>query len=335
MKISRVTSNEFSLYDQYTLSHHDGSFLQSRIWGEFQKKYNSNVFLYLFKTDEGKIVGSAQIFLKKIAGINKEYIYCPYGPLTNEGIDNIDSFIEQLKKDFPEILFIRIEAKTNYNLNGVKTIRIQPKETVINDLKKPTAEILANMHQKARYNIKLANKHGVEVSVVKNNPEEIHQSIQLFEETSLRQNFKNFPLEYYLTMIKELGFETDMIKLYKASYQEQTLAAAIMLDYGNTRTYLYGGSTNQHRNVMAPYALHWQAMQDAKENSLERYDWWGLRTSEGKISGFTEFKLRFGGTEYIYPNAIDIVNNQAWYTIYNVLRKINRFVLHLPFLRTK
>lgn len=330
MQIIKVKENEFSEYDNFVATHPGGSFLQSREWGNFQKSTGAEIFKYIFKQD-GKTVGTAQIFLKNIAGINQKYVYCPYGPLTASGTEDINPFIEQLKIDFPNIIFIRIEAKHDFKLIGVETIRIQPHETIINDLSKSTEEVLAMMHPKTRYNIKLAEKHGVVVDVVNPNSDEVSKCIQLFEETSQRQQFKNFPESYYRTMIKQLG--SSFVKLYQAKYNDQILATALMVDFAGTRTYLYGGSTNQNRNVMAPYALHWKAIQDAKQNGLNFYDWWGLRTSDGKISGFTEFKLKFGGQEINYPAAIDIINKPAWYNVYKVLRKINRFILHLPFLR--
>lgn len=329
MQAKRVTEKEFSEYDQFVTTHPSGSFLQSRQWGNFQATTGAQIFQYIF-TGSDKIIGTAQIFLKKVPGLNQEYIYCPYGPLTVAGQTDVNFFIDQLKQDFPNVMFLRIEPKNNFDLTGEKTIRIQPQDTVINDLSKSTEELLANMHNKTRYNIKVAQKHGVEIWVVENNGNQISDSLELFEQTSQRQKFKNFSLSYYQDLLKHLA-PVGIAKLYQAVYQGKVLVAAIMIDFGNTRTYLYGGSSDEYRNVMAPYALHWKAMQDAKQNGLQFYDWWGLRTSEGKISGFTEFKLRFGGEEVTYPKAIDIINKPAWYTIYKVLRKINRIILHLRF----
>ncbi|MEZ4180585.1 MAG: peptidoglycan bridge formation glycyltransferase FemA/FemB family protein, partial [Candidatus Doudnabacteria bacterium] len=125
-------------------------------------------------------------------------------------------------------------------------------------------------------------------------------------------------------MVQNLG-EANLLKVYGAYYQEELLASAIIIDYGGTRTYLFGGSSAEHRNVMAPYALHWQIITDAKHNGFNKYDWWGLETSRGKVEGFAQFKIRFGGQEISYPNAVDIPTNKIWYLIYAFLRKLNSY----------
>lgn len=327
MNIIPVSPAEYTYYDTYVSGHPSGSFLQSRSWGDFQNTSQNQAFRYLF-TKNGKYIGSAQVFLKKVPGLHKEYLYCPYGPLTDTTVD-IQLFIDFLKKIFPAALFIRLEPKDALTISGMKTLRIQPKDTVINDLTKSQNDILSGMHQKTRYNIKLAVKHGVKVMTIQPHNPLFAQALHLLEETSQRQGFKNFPRSYFEKILSSL----DMATMYIATYKDQLLASAIMLDYAGTRTYLYGGSSSQDRNVMAPYALHWQAMQDAKSKGFHSYDWWGLRTSDGKTAGFSEFKLRFGGVELHYPEAIDIPLHRAWYTIYTLLRKLNRIWLHLPFMR--
>ena len=97
-----------------------------------------------------------------------------------------------------------------------------------------------------------------------------------------------------------------------------------MIDHGFTRTYLFGGSDNEFRQIMAPYALHWQAMRDARAAGATVYDWWGAETATGTTPGFVTFKLRWGGTKKFYAGARDVVLNSRWYVAYNALRKVNR-----------
>ena len=85
------------------------------------------------------------------------------------------------------------------------------------------------------------------------------------------------------------------LHIYKAIFQNQLLGAAFMVDFGKTRTFLFGGSSEFHKNVMAPYLLHWKAMQDAKALGLTTYDFWGIETSSGETPGFVRFKIGFRG----------------------------------------
>ena len=204
------------------------------------------------------------------------------------------------------------------------------------NLAKSEEELLAAMHPKTRYNIKVAQKHGVEVK------EELEisighglyfrEAIDLICQTSKRQGFVAHPFNYYQDLIdmfalnKQSGLKAH---LYKAIYQNQLLAAAIFIDFGSTRTFLFGGSGELHKNVMAPYLLHWQAMQDAKRLGLLTYDFWGIETSSGQTPGFVRFKLGFGGQEKAYAGAYDLINNKFGYKVYALFRAINKLKIKI------
>ena len=83
------------------------------------------------------------------------------------------------------------------------------------------------------------------------------------------------------------------LHIYKSIYQNKLLASAIFIDFGKTRTFLFGGSSAQDKNVMAPYLLHWQAILDAKNAGMKFYDFWGTETAKGEVPGFVRFKLGF------------------------------------------
>ena len=90
--------------------------------------------------------------------------------------------------------------------------------------------------------------------------------------------------------------------------------------YGETATYLHGASGSFHRDVMAPYILHWRIMQDAKQHGFKKYDLWGI--DEERWPGVTRFKTGFGGTVVEYPKSIDIVFRPMWYKAYRIIKKM-------------
>jgi len=72
--------------------------------------------------------------------------------------------------------------------------------------------------------------------------------------------------------------------------------------YGDTVTYLYGASSSQERQRMAPYALQWGAIQAAKQEGYAYYDLWGcnptLRSNsyfKKSWEGISRFKQGWGG----------------------------------------
>ena len=102
------------------------------------------------------------------------------------------------------------------------------------------------------------------------------------------------------------------------------VVSAVMVDFGEIRTFLFGGSSEMHKNVMASYLLHWQAMLDAKNAGLKEYDFWGIETSSGETPGFVRFKLGFGGAAKEYGGAWDAVFSPWKYRLYSLMRAFNR-----------
>ncbi len=340
MTIFKLEDQHQKEYEDFVAAQHSGSFLQSWGWGNFQTQLGKSVIRYgIFdnnKASEKHLVATVQFLKTKVPHLPGYYLYAPYGPVIESDNKKIilDKLVSQIKSDFPDCWFIRFEPKEDCNLEGSTTIRIQPGKTLVTTLDKTLEEILTKMHQKTRYNIKVADKHGVavesEMNVLPQHGFHISEFINLLTQTSNRQKFKSYEKNYYQKMIDFFILHsrtTDcQVSLYKALHGKNLVAAAIMIDHGQTRTYLFGGSDEKYRNLMAPYALHWQSMQDAKTAGLTNYDWWGIETATGKTPGFVQFKLKWGGKQISYPSAVDIVNKNGWYIIYKILRKINRLV---------
>jgi peptidoglycan pentaglycine glycine transferase (the first glycine) len=331
MELVRLTDLDQPQYHRFVNNHLSGSFLQSWNWGQWQLQLGQQVHRFFVKEGEA-ILLSAQVIQTTIPGFHRHYLYIPYGPLMDQSHPEvINYFIAELKKLFPQSLFIRLEPKDNLKIPGQPTPHIQPGKTLVLDLKQSPEQLLANMHPKTRYNIKVAERHEVRITnepvVTPGYGLHLKEALNLLVNTAKRQDFKSHPANYYKNLIDFFSMQPQSdctISVYKALYKQQLLATALMIDFGSQRTYLFGGTADQDKNVMAPYALHWQAVRDAQEKNLTSYDFWGIETASGKTPGFVRFKLGWGGETINYPAATDIVLNQAWYTIYNVLRKINR-----------
>lgn len=350
MRVVRLQSEHQQKYSEFVATHPSGSFLQSWSWGEFQTSIGKSVVRYgVFsedtsaKTSTEHLLATIQLLIVKVPHLPGVYLYSPYGPLitepnpandfqTTEPSQIISALISQIKKDFAKAWFIRFEPKDDFPLEGKLTIHIQPRSTLITDISISEDALLKNMHHKTRYNIKVASKHNVVVRYIEKSPRE---AIALLGKTSKRQRYKSHPDSYYFNLISYFASENKLgekknsdckITTYEALYDNKCIASAIMIDHGTTRTYLFGGSEDINKNLMAPYALHWQAICDAKTLGLTRYDWWGTETATGKSAGFVQFKKRWGGIEKFYPEAKDMIIDSKWYFLYNVFRKINRLM---------
>lgn len=332
MNIIRLTEEHKEQYEQFVAAHPSGSFLQSWSWGEFQTTQGKEAVRYGIFGEDGLsengvgLVGTVQLLQTKIPKLPGVYLYAPYGPLLNVGVEETArELISKIKTDFSKAWFIRIEPKDEMPIDGKPSVHIQPGSTLVTDLTLTEEELLTGMHNKTRYNIKVATKHGVSVNSTEVAKED---AIALLSETSERQKYKSYSSAYYKNLMEFFAGKENAdctIKLYEAIYEGAPIASAIMIDHSTTRTYLFGGSDNSKRNLMAPYALHWQAMRDAKQVGFVSYDWWGIETATGATPGFVQFKLRWGGTQKFYAGSRDIVLNSTWYIAYNALRKVNRF----------
>ena len=304
------------------------------------------------------------LIIKYDLPFGQSYLYCPRGPVVKVSsikyqVSSILNFlfneIEKTGKK-EKVMFFKIDPPVEMNqesrimnheypTNFKKSFNeIQPKNTLILDLTKSEEELLKEMKPKTRYNIRLAKKKGVNIGywiLDIENQESFKKSFEKFwklvEETSRRDKFSSHNKNYYWKMLKSLNGAEDSIstyhlqaKLYLAEYKDSTIAANIVLSFGNFCVYLHGASSNEHRNAMAPYLLQWRQILDAKKTGCKAYDFWGIDSSKFKIqnsksnswSGITRFKKGFGGKERNYIGAYNLIFNWKKYYAYKIFRKI-------------
>jgi lipid II:glycine glycyltransferase (peptidoglycan interpeptide bridge formation enzyme) len=177
---------------------------------------------------------------------------------------------------------------------------VQPADTVIIGLDQDDSALLAAMKEKCRYNIRLSAKKGV--TTRRAGESELGVFYRLFGETAKRDGIAIHSEEYYAALFalaKETGDGRPVeVRLYIAAHEGEDLAAIITLFRGVEAVYLYGASSNNKRNLMAPYLLQWTAMRDARDFGCKCYDLFGIPPSEDPahpMAGLYRFKTGFGG----------------------------------------
>jgi len=289
------------------------SFLQSVEWENFQKN-----------TDKETFRVSNLLFIRMPSSFGKTYLYCPRCDIEEPVLNNlIDNLQDHLK---PSDVFIRLEPlsydlqATSYKLLDCPSV--QPKTTLILDLSKSEDDLLVEMKQKTRYNIRLAEKKGVKVE--KASEIDLDQIWKLFDETSRRDKFSLHSKEYYQKML-----ETDMAHLFTAHHENDLLAAMILLIHQDEAVYLHGASSSNKRNLMAPNLMQWQAIKFAKSKECKTYDFWGIQNTEDggrRTDGVTRFKLGFGGKIVKYPGCSEIPLQGFNYQLFRLFRAVNRIL---------
>jgi lipid II:glycine glycyltransferase (peptidoglycan interpeptide bridge formation enzyme) len=206
---------------------------------------------------------------------------------------------------------------------------IQPRRTLVIDLEPGEEEILARMHQKTRYNIRLAARKGVNVQTWN----DLDSFGRMTRETAARDRFGAHVAEYYRRAY-DLFHPTGACEIFVAEYEGQALASVMVFAHDARAWYLYGASTRQHRNLMPTYLLQWEAMRWAKSQGCSSYDLWGVpdedraklesefpHRSDG-LWGVYRFKRGFGGDLVRSMGAWDRVYRPLKYQLYTLALRL-------------
>ena len=320
MEIKEIQNKEE--INSFLLNQKHAQFVQSWEWGEFQKSFGRKVVRLGFY-EHGNLIFALNL-IKNQFPLGLNYFYSPRIGIKHLSEDQLNSVFSEIAESTKKekVTFFRFDPRsklpaTRFQYPLKKTIHVQPPKTLILDLGKSEDELLSGMHQKTRYNVRLARRKGVKVR--ETGESEFSKWWEIMEETKNRDQFRLHKKRYYEKMLS-----IDFIKLLVAEYDGKIIAGNIISLFGDMVTYVHGGSSNQYRNVMAPYLLQWEAIKQAKEKGVDYYDLNGI--DEKMWPGVTRFKKGFGGEEINYPGTFDLVFNKNKYQLYKILRKIRRLI---------
>ena len=308
------------------------SFLQSAMWGRFKARFGWEARAFVIEWAEGGARPLLTLSRRIAPGIAMTYI--PWGPeLPADGVspNATEELARALRPLLPHIAFIRFDPPWFAPDEGAPpeppapfkraAADIQPPDTVLVDLTPPPEDILAAMKPKWRYNIGLAEKRGV--AVTQRGEQGIDLFYRLLAETAERDGIAVHHIEYYRTLFEECRD----LRLYTAEHEGDVLAAIVVLFRGKQATYLYGASANVKRNLMAPYALQWKAMQDAREYGCAVYDLFGIPPNEDPhhpMAGLYRFKTGFGGAIIHRPGSWDYPCKPVLYALFSGAERLRK-----------
>jgi lipid II:glycine glycyltransferase (peptidoglycan interpeptide bridge formation enzyme) len=314
-----VSDAEIPIWD--TVVNHP---LQSRAWGEFRARMGIEVVrIGVFQNN--KLTGGWQFTLHKVPYLPLKIGYFPKGPLpTPEMIQTLRSFGQ--KKN---VCYIQIEpditAEETFSLKNLPGLRpanhpLFTRYTFVLDLTKSEDELMKSFHPKTRYNIRLAQRHGV---VVKedNSDTAFLAYLKLSEETTRRQGFYSHNRQYHTTLWKTFG-KSGGAKLFTATYQNTIVSAWMVFIFKDTMYYPYGASSRNYKEVMAPNLLLWEIMLYAKRSGLFYFDLWGSLGPEPDTRdpwyGFHRFKEGYHPELIEFAGSFDLVIRPFWYKLLTI-----------------
>jgi lipid II:glycine glycyltransferase (peptidoglycan interpeptide bridge formation enzyme) len=279
---------------------------------------------------DGKIIVGGIMVLARYFAPDRCYYYVPDGPVLMENDSSAEQeqvfrvlmeFIENKRQNEQGVVsHLAIEPRWEQIPHFVKGFEASseyygfPRDTQFVDLSSPDDAILAQMQPKGRYNIGVARRHGVSV-VEDASPQGLEDFFSIYRETCDRKGLAGLNHDHFQELTSML-FPSNRGSIFFAEYQGTRLTTALVVYFGCTATYFYGGSRPVHRNVMASYMLHFEIMRKAKIRGCRFYDLFGVTPKGERSDGWTDisvFKRKFGGREVRFVPTLECIYDSAAY----------------------
>ncbi len=325
-------------YTKFLENHERCNFQQSLEWARVKTSWKREVILA--EDNNKKIIGSLMVWVRKIP-IFGNIMYSARGPVCDihdmEVLQQLAEGAKILAKKYNAIV-LRIEPDIKSDDEQFKNImlqlgfsikdnaknfrdEIQPRYVFRLDTKGKTEdEIFKAFHQKTRYNIRLATKKGV--TIKDGTKEDLKDFHKIMITTGIRDGFITRPLEYFEKMYDELGPEH--MKILMAYYDNEPISGVIPIMYGNKTWYLYGASSNEHRNLMPNYLLQWEMIKIALNRKSDIYDLRGVPGIADDSNGLYRFKKGFGAEYTEFVGEVYMPYKPLMYNLYKFSEKAFR-----------
>jgi len=331
--------------------------LQTRVWGEFRKKWGNEVVRLPF----------GQLTLHRVPFTNYKIGIFEKGPKpTQEMLDALRNLAEE-----KNLIFIKLEPNvpinilnntdsnsnkfklksdklmTHMRVNLVKEQETQELQELLAskdivsgkalftpttfwiDLTKSEEELMKSFSSKTRYNIRLAQKLGVEV-VEDNSDKAFEKYIQLTRETVKRQGFYAHSEKYhrlmweYLHKIPISKSQIPIARLLTAKYKGEIITTWILFVWKDFLYYPYGASSEKYKNVMANNLVMWEAIRYGRNLKLKTFDLWGREPGKG----FTKFKEGYNPQVVEFLGTWDLITS-PFYWPYRLAESLRWSLLRL------
>ncbi len=314
-------SREASNWESLVAGSPASGLMQSLHWARFKTRMGLKALhLGLFRHDT--LIGGG-LFYRAASNRPATILVAPEGPvlpwddpvLAEEGMRRIMQAIREHSAT-DNIISVRIEPRVEEPICksaqqalrgfGSAPVNLIPRETLYIDLTLSEEALLNSMSPKGRYNIKLSQRHGINVRA-DSSTAAVRHLYQLLCEASRRDGFALEPPKFFEDLIESL-VAPGHAQILLAEKDGDILAAELLTTYGARATYLYGGISNRRRNLMAGYALQWEAIRLSKALGCTAYDMYGFDqfgSPQNNYARFSQFKRRFGGTVARFIGAHD------------------------------
>ena len=314
-------------------NHPEANFLHCFSWQKLHENLEMHTEGLAIFRDE-TIVGLLLMIVKNAK--RGRYVEIPGGPLIDWTDQAVVEFTTNQIKEFAKkhhAVFARVrpqlektdEAEKIFAENGYKKapMHLHAEHTSMLDLTQTEEDILKNMRQQTRYEVRKAERIGVQVRSYLAT-KKIDEFITMQNETAKRQGFVTSSSKFLKTLV--LSFAKNA-KIYVSEKDGRVLNMGLVLSFGREVDYFEASSSDGASKFPGAYGLLWRIIKDAKNDGYKRLNFWGIAYSKdpkNRYAGVTTFKRGFGGDDVIYLPAQDLIISRPKYAFSWIVETVRR-----------
>lgn len=323
--------------DAFVMTHPNGHFMQTSLYGRARSDWDG--WTGLICRRDGVICGTMAILTRQIRGLGTALHYAPRGPILDPSdcgvFEELIASAAQwgklrggyLLRVDPGIdadayaligtaqhLGFHISSRTDFSTFNPKLVY----QLDLTGLDEET--VFGLFHPKTRYNIQLAQRHGV--TVREGAADDLPMFHLMMVQTAERDGFTPRSGRYYARLLAAMP---ENARLLLAEWEGQTIAGAIRVTMGQKTWFLYGCSDLEHRTVHPNELLQWEMIRGAIADGSRVYDLRGVEGYPCEANphyGLHRFKQGFHAALREYVGQMDLVLRPAAWRLVTAAQKL-------------
>ncbi len=336
--IETVKIPEAGEFDEFIKAHPRAHMMQTSMWGKVKKEWDWTGFIC--RDSSGNIKGEMGVLIRQIPMTPFKMMYAPRGPVCDlsdkETVTELIKAVADYGKKNKAYTF-KIDTDTLatdtayidllkslgfiFKEHGAGFDTVQARCIFRLDVGgKTEEEVMAGFHSKTRYNTRLAERKGIRIEIKGKEACEDFHSLMLL--TGERDNFAIRSTEYFERIMDAFG---DDARIYFAYYEDELLAGALDVHVGDKIWYVYGASSNEHRNLMPTYLVQWSCIKWAIEEGCNWYDFRGGYPDENNpLHGIYKFKKGFCNDYMEFMGEADLIMDKVGFRAVEAAQKLSK-----------
>ncbi|MDQ3716147.1 MAG: peptidoglycan bridge formation glycyltransferase FemA/FemB family protein [Actinomycetota bacterium] len=297
-----------------------GDYRQSRGWAEAKQLLGRESVRIVVRKD-ADIVAGAQLFTQRFGRLGA-IGYVPRGPWLSNTAEAwapaaVHAVLERTRGTGVRLICIAapdtpVPWEQLLRDRGFMPTRFEatPGISTLVDLRVDEDALLARMHRKTRYNVRLAQRRGVVVR--EGGLHEVEVFYDLYLRTSARRSFEDTESRTYFETLCRALHGGGHVRLVFAEVDGRPVSAMVLILFGGVATYYRGAWSGEHADRHPNEALHFGAMRIAQDAGCHLYDFEDITVAAARavrehgrvdrsVDALSAFKLSFGGDVVEFP----------------------------------